>query len=364
MLIILFAALLTLTACQTSVLREATRPATPGSAAAPPIQPTAVPAQPPSASRAPTSPAASPVVSGGLPSGSPVSVVGASPSPAGTPAAQTCTYGPTRHVASAQDRAVKEASALVASQRWPGVYWTLNDSGNAPMVFALDEEGRARGSFRVAGAENEDWEAMQLGPGRDGGAALYIGDIGDNDAERKTLTIYRVPEPEPSPPGAKPASGRTPEAEAFKIQYPGGSRDAETLLVHPQTGEILVLTKEHLGRTTVYRAPQPLDPRGTNRLEKVADVEYGVHGGKADLLVDGAVSADARRVVIRSYGSAFEYDVPAGASLASIWQQTPRVSKLDDGPQGESVAYRPDGSALITIGEGSPARMFAVPRTC
>ena len=44
------------------------------------------------------------------------------------------------------------------------------------------------------------------------------------------------------------------------------------------------------------------------------------------------VSADARLVTIRTYGSALEYDVPPGAPLASIWGQTPRVARLDDGP--------------------------------
>jgi len=286
----------------------------------------------------------------------------AAPAPPGPVA---CTYGPTHRIAEAQDRAVKEASALVASQRWPGVYWTVNDSGNAPALYAVDEEGRARGTFRVDGAENDDWESLQVGPGKDGnGTALYIGDIGDNNGERKELTIYRVPEPEPSGPGAHAASSRTPEAEAFKIAYPSGARDAETLLVHPQTGEVLLLTKERIGGTTVYRVPLPLDARRTNRMEKVTDVDFGPVGVKADLLVDGTVSADARRVAIRTYGSALEYDVQPGATLASIWGQTPRVSKLNDGPQGESITYRVDGSALISIGEGSPARIFASPRAC
>jgi hypothetical protein len=108
----------------------------------------------------------------------------------------------------------------------------------------------------------------------------------------------------------------------------------------------------------------PLDPRRTLELDKVTDVDFGPLGVKADLLVDGTVSADARRVTIRTYGSAFEYDVPAGAPLTSIWAQTPRVSKLDDGPQGESITYRVGGSALISIGEGSPARVYASPRDC
>jgi hypothetical protein len=292
------------------------------------------------------------------------------PAPASPPAVArapdpaACRYGGTRRLVEVQERALKEASALAASQRWPGVYWTLNDSGNSPDVFAVDEQGRSRGTFRVQGADNDDWEAMQVGPGRDGGSALYVGDVGDNNSERREIVIYRVPEPEPLQPGARSANGRTDQAETFKLQYPNGPRDAESMLVHPKTGEILIVTKELPGRTTVYRVPLPLDSRRTVKLERVADVDLARVGVKIDLVNDATVTADASRVTIRTYGSALEFDVPPGAALASIWNQTPRVAKLDDGPQGEGITYRLNGNALITIGESSPTYLYETARQC
>lgn len=363
-----------LLACQSrTILTEAPRtqtptvqpliaasPASASSAARPVVGPAvtfataiATPPSPPSSGQAAA--AASPPAVAGSPSPPPVA---AAPSP--TP----CPYAPTRRLAGVQDRALREASALAASQRWPGIYWALNDSGNAPSVFAVDDRGRSRGTFRVEDAQNVDWEALQVGPGRDGGTALYIGDIGDNDRERREVIIYRVPEPEPFQAGARNPNGRTADAEVFKLQYPNGARDAEGLLVHPQTGEILVFSKEEFGRTTVYRVPTPLDSRRTVRLERVGDVDMSRVGVKIDLVTDTTVSADARRVAIRTYGSALEYDVPPGATLASIWGQTPRVAPLDDGPQGEGITYRADGGALITIGESSPTFLYETARTC
>ena len=110
--------------------------------------------------------------------------------------------------------------------------------------------------------------------------------------------------------------------------------------------------------------PQPLDSRRTARLERVADVDLSRAGVRADVVVDGAVSADGRRVTIRTYGSALEYDVPEGAALASIWGQTPRVARLNDGPQGEGLTYRADGAALMSIGEDTPAHLFQTPWQC
>jgi hypothetical protein len=327
---------------------------------------TAVPATPTPAPLPPASPAAGApaAASPNAPSQTTAPDAAGSPPPAAAASPAACRYAQTRRLAEVQDRAIKEGSALAASQRWPGVYWTLNDSGNPPIVFAVDEQGRARGTFQVDKAENVDWEALQVGPGRDGGSALYVGDIGDNDGRRRELAIYRVPEPEPAAAGARAANGRTAPAETFKIMYPAGARDAEALLVHPTTGEILIVTKEIVGRAVVFRLPLPLDSRRTVTLERIADLDLARFGVRADVVTDAAVSPDGRRVTVRTYGSGLEYDVPEGAPLASIWGQTPRVFRIDDPPQGEGISYRTDGSALLSIGEGLPAYLYLTPWAC
>src|SRR5688572_30644853 len=87
-----------------------------------------------------------------------------------------------------------EASGLALSRRVPGRLWTHNDSGQ-PVLFALDSRGAVTGQLRVNGAKVEDWEAITVGScGSD--SCIYIGDIGDNDAKRRRITVYRVPEPD------------------------------------------------------------------------------------------------------------------------------------------------------------------------
>jgi hypothetical protein len=85
---------------------------------------------------------------------------------------------------------------------------------------------------------------------------------------------------------------------------------------------------------------------------------------KIDVVTDATVSADARRVAIRTYSRAREYDGPPGAALASIWEQTPRYLRIDDPPQGEGISYRADGKALVTIGESSPTYLNEIPWQC
>ena len=89
---------------------------------------------------------------------------------------------------------LSEGSGLALSRRVPGRLWTHNDSGK-PILFALDARGAVTGRIEVTGATVEDWEAIAVGPCGTG-SCLYIGDIGDNNASRKRITIYRLPEPD------------------------------------------------------------------------------------------------------------------------------------------------------------------------
>src|SRR5207237_627006 len=143
--------------------------------------------------------------------------------------------------------------------------------------------------------------------------------------------VYRVPEPELSISSDKTLVGRTPPAEAFRYVFPDGPHDTEAMLVHPTTGELLLVTKEYSGLAHVYRMPQPLNAGQTARLEAIAELDLRFLGPLVSAVTDAAVAPDARRVVLRTYYYALEYELPEGESLASIWGQSPRIFTLDDG---------------------------------
>ena len=59
---------------------------------------------------------------------------------------------------------VRESSGLAQSARDPGLFWTHNDAGGDPTIYAVDEEGALRGLVRVTNAELRDWEDIAAGP--------------------------------------------------------------------------------------------------------------------------------------------------------------------------------------------------------
>lgn len=114
-------------------------------------------------------------------------------------------YLPPKKLADLEDQGIYESSGLVASRTSPGSYWTHNDAGNGPLIYAFDSRGRSRGVWLVTGASSDDWEDLSAGPGpKPDTNYLYIGDIGDNSGNRSEIIIYRVAEP--VIPNDKPAS--------------------------------------------------------------------------------------------------------------------------------------------------------------
>ena len=103
-------------------------------------------------------------------------------------------------------------------------------------------------TYKVKNADNDDWEDIAGIKDSTGECFLYIGDIGNNSRTKTVQTVYRVKEPTDF---SKDSSKKNPlltgDAEAFKFSYPDIMHDAETLLVHPQTGEIYVITKRLSG---------------------------------------------------------------------------------------------------------------------
>jgi hypothetical protein len=283
-----------------------------------------------------------------------------------TPSRSTCQYAQTHRTVQVRESGVREASALVASRQYPGIYWTLNDSKNAPVIFAIDEDGAPRGSFRVAGASNQDWEALQIGPDADGGFALYIGDVGDNAQLRRDPVIYRVTEPEPLPPGSPSRMGETAPAEAIRFVYPARPHNTEAMLVHPKTGEILLVTRELNGISMIYRLPLPLDGADMPMADLVDVVNVRALDPASGQVTDGAISADGQQIALRTYTSVLLFEVPGGILSDAIWAQQPTVSRLADGPKGEGLTFRLDSSDLISIGEekSAPTWLYETTQQC
>jgi hypothetical protein len=262
------------------------------------------------------------------------------------PSAEICTAaGPPRPL----DAEIHESSGVAVSRAHGGLFWTHNDSGD-PLLYAVDAEGRTAGRVRITGAQVEDWEDVALAPCPAGGDCLYVADIGDNDAERPSITVYRVPEPAPN------ASASAP-AEAIRLRYPDGAHDAEAMFV--LDGAIHVVTKGESGPIAVYRAPSSAAPGAETTLERIRQLT-GDKVQRPERITAADASPDGRWVVLRTLESASIY--PA-APLAGSGELAPRRIDLKglNEEQGEGIGFGPDGSLVLTSegGKKDKAATFA-----
>ncbi len=244
-----------------------------------------------------------------------------------------------------------EISGLVASRTQAGLLWAIEDSGNSARLIAVRDTGEAAGTVTVTGAQNTDWEDIATGPAPGGGAFLYVADIGDNDAKRSQITVWRVPEP-------KPGDASTAAADRIDLAYPDGAHDAETLLVDPRSRALVVVTKVLGGSSGMYTGMAPASGGGQVALKEAGSLDFGLGG----LATGGSITPSGTLAAIRTYTGVSLWTRRPGEALAAALARPPCEAKVDlagEG-QGESIALTATGRAFFTIAEGAdpPLRRY------
>ena len=258
-------------------------------------------------------------------------------------------------------RNLRESSALAMSRRQPGVLFTINDSGNEPLLFALDTSGADRGAWRVTGAKNVDWEALAVGPcGALAASCVYIGDVGDNDAVRPTRTVYRFAEPAAN---TSAATGSVTAAQAVTFTYADRAHDVEAMYV-ANDGDVFLITKRALASEAsrlrpalVFRiAADAWSARRPAVAELVDSLSIVPGSAPFRAITDASLSPDGTRVAVRTYSQLFVYSVDAatGRVQAAISPAICNLASLGEA-QGEGLTWIASTGRFAFSSEGREA---------
>ena len=233
------------------------------------------------------------------------------------------------------DPRITESSGLAASRLHPGVYWTHNDQDTGAYLYAVDSAtGKTVARITMTGVGTpRDVEAISIGPGNE----IWVGDIGDNDGVTwPYVWIYRLPEP-------KELKDQTVRATQYVVKYSDGSRDAESMVVHPKTGRVYIIDKQEDGGH-LYEGPATLSPKGTNLFRPTKPIDLWA--------TDAAFSPNGEQLVVRGYFGGLWYDWNGGDLKKRGRLSVPLG-------QGESVSYSPDGTKLLLGMEGAGSEVEA-----
>lgn len=258
--------------------------------------------------------------------------------------------------------AISEASGLAASRRNPGVLWTHND-GARERVYALGTNGLVFATYSFS--DNvEDIEDIAVGPGPLAGVSyVYIGDIGGNDGTngvRNEIQIIRAPEPRVDINRTNAPNADLQDAIIFTLTYPDGSYDAETLMLDPVLGGLLVATKDPFA-TRLYRADLSSVSNGaTLALEFLTSLPFvNVSGGD--------ISHDGSQIILRREDAALLWarcdNEPLATALARDGQSVPVIGPPTE-PNGEGIAFAAAASGYFTISEGLQPSIYFLESLC
>jgi len=260
---------------------------------------------------------------------------------------------------------LRETSGVAMSIRHPGIFWTHNDSGHGPHLYAVDLQGNLIARFRVEDAGSNDWEDISRGPCpvsmASEGDCLYVGDTGNNDRDRRRLSVYVVQEPDPTAGSAEaPLDGRV-EGARLRYEYPDSRRDSEAIAVTP-AGDLLIVNRGRHREINVYvieaddidEAIQDGDPV---EAESLGPVPFSRDRRVGRVVTGATYAADRSQLIVRTYTGIWALRLTDG-----VWEEAGSCALGWRERGGEAIDLADDGSFIVTSegGGGSPATLHRV----
>ncbi|KLT68276.1 hypothetical protein [Flavobacterium sp. ABG] len=235
---------------------------------------------------------------------------------------------------------LKEVSGITYFPKSNLIY-TLEDSGNANKIYALNAEGKINKTITVTNATNVDWEDIT----KDQAGNIYIGDFGNNDNKRKDLCIYKVAKNELNKENAVSAykiSFSYPEQTEFPPKKKELFFDVESFFEYQNNFYLFTKnrSKGFDGTVFIYKIP---NAAGTQKATKIGEFKTCANYNHC-VLTSATISPDGKKVVLLSHDKlvlfkGFKGDLFHKGSQTEI--------ELNDFSQKEAIVFKDNTTLLI-----------------
>jgi hypothetical protein len=234
--------------------------------------------------------------------------------------------GPTvSEVGRLRNKSINEASGLAASRTHADVFWTHND-GDEGVLYAIRGDGTSIGKVKIS-AKFRDWEDIAA----DDKGNLYLADCGNNDTNRKQMTIYRIAEPDPA------AGGEADTTATWRLSFPDKPFNCESLFIAGEYG--YVISKLPKSQSAgVYRFALTTQAKKRHALEHVVDLPIDQPVTAAD------ISPDGKRLAVLSERALHIFDISGDIKTAAT--ATPAKVDVSTLPL-EGCCFSDDGVLIV-----------------
>jgi len=256
-----------------------------------------------------------------------------------------------------QDKKLNEISGLGCSKKNPHILWMHNDSGDGSYVFGInDSTGKLAVTLNYSRMV-KDCEDMAINY-KDN--SIYIGDIGDNNAKRKYITVYKIPEPELTYKSKKQQLAVT--ATALYLKYPDGPRDAETLMIDP-VDKLLYIVSKREDSVGVYTAPLNFASNDTITLKRMCRLHFNGFGF-SKWVTAGDISSDGSQILLKNYTNVYYWKRKSDEPVWKTMLRAPVELPYTMEKQGEAICFTPNGKKYFTTseGKGQPVYDYQLPK--
>ena len=235
---------------------------------------------------------------------------------------------------------LKEVSGIVFTES-SKLLWTLEDSGNANEIYAVDNQGKLKKSISIAQTENIDWEDIT----KDGQGNLYIGDFGNNGNTRKDLAIYKIAKDSLQNESVIPSykiSFAYPEQTEFPPKKTKLFYDVEAFVEYQNNFYLFTKnrSKGFDGTTLLYKVP---NKAGFHQAELLG--EFKAEGDYQNAAITSAtISPDGKKVVLLSHSKIWIFQNFTSDNFFSA-----SVNKVDlhHFSQKEAICFKDNTTLLI-----------------
>ncbi len=218
--------------------------------------------------------------------------------------------------------------------------WMLNDSGNAPKIYGLDDKGVIKKVIKID-AKNRDWEDLTS----DTKGNLYIGDFGNNLSDRKNLAILKVK-------ASDLKSDSKVSIERISFKYPNQKKtpskkknryfDCEAFFHFNDSLYLFTKSrvKGNFGKTDLYKIPAT---QGQHEAEFIST--FSACDKLKCWITSADISPDGTKVVILNHKAVLVFTNFKGDDFLN---GTPTELPFEHESQKEGVCFKNNSTLYIT----------------
>ena len=235
---------------------------------------------------------------------------------------------------------LKEVSGITYFPETNLIY-TLEDSGNANEIYAINSEGKLNKTIAITNATNVDWEDIT----KDSQGNIYIGDFGNNDNERQDLCIYKVNKNQLNSENAVAeykVSFSYPEQMEFPPKKKELFYDVEGFFEYQNNFYLFTKnrSKGFDGTAFIYKIP---NAAGTQKAEKIGEFKTCDNYNHC-VLTSATISPDGKKVVVLSHDKIVLFE---GFSGDFFQKGTQKEISLNHFSQKEAIVFKDNNTLLI-----------------